>query len=90
MSMSKKDYETLANVIRPQYGTPQQGLFTEERMRTLDSLVDSLADALERDNPQFLRDRFLTAATPVWHREDRGLEKPERSGPVRRPTPGGF
>lgn len=90
MSMSKKDYEVIASILRANYNGPKGDVGVH---RTMDRLVDSMMDAFKRDNVRFQKDRFLDAATPNWHREARGLPPMKRTvGRVhaQRPMPEGF
>ena len=80
MSMSKKDYENIAARLRSLYGShPKPTLGPSEqktRIKTLDKVVDELADLMQEDNPRFMKHRFMLAATPSWHQVSRGLAVP--------------
>ena len=54
--MQKRHFDLIANVLRDQHANPE--------------LVRAFARALATQNPQFKRDRFITAATSDAPRED--------------------
>lgn len=56
MSMTKKDYELLAEVLNNCYEAKQ-----ECNTATVTLVAEVLADHLQLDNPRFDRNRFLTA-----------------------------
>lgn len=78
--MSKKDYEIIAATMKKQYGShPKPSLLGNEqkvRIAVLDKVVDALADEMQKDNPRFMKHRFLLACTPSWHQVGRGLATP--------------
>lgn len=94
--MSKKDYEVIAAIARSHYEYAA-GVKPESAkapmLKWMDSMVDSMADAFKRDNVRFQKDLFLDAATPGWHRADRGMTKMKRSVTrvhAQRPQPRGI
>jgi hypothetical protein len=61
--MTRKDYIAIAKTIadeRP-YILRENKLLDREVSATLDSVAMNLAEMLQRDNPRFDRDKFLTA-----------------------------
>ncbi len=54
-SMTRKDYELIAGVMRRLY------LGHDDWQRTLPQVASALADALQSTNPQFDRVRFIAA-----------------------------
>ena len=56
-TMTRKDYVLISDVIRNTYVT----LLGPKNRAGLEMLATSLADALQRDNPQFDKKRFLAA-----------------------------
>lgn len=82
MSMSKKDYEVIAAILRTNYNVTRHedgDILDPDGVKMLDRIADSMADAFKRDNVRFQRDLFLDAVTPGWHRADRGMPKMKRS-----------
>lgn len=61
--MTKKDYVAISSLLNEQ-------LETNKRLsRVADAVADlaeRFADHFEKDNPNFDRERFLTAAIPKW------------------------
>ncbi len=51
-NMSRQHYEFIADVMGPLVGWP--------------SHLHAIADALEKTNPKFNRDRFINRATKKW------------------------
>lgn len=61
MSMTKTDYELIAEVFSDQIKTWRNVHGNNERALSMEILADALADKLKADNKQFKRDRFLEA-----------------------------
>lgn len=60
--MTRKDYERIASIINETRDTVIPG--GEHRMysdSTLYNLADRMADELQRENPKFNRERFISA-----------------------------
>lgn len=64
MSMTKKDYELIANVLSEQAFQAVTYTVTAARknkVNTVKTTILALANALAAENPRFNRDRFLEA-----------------------------
>lgn len=64
MSMTKKDYELLANTIkheRMNWKDNSGPVYGNEAVKALGQFAGHLADHLSRENERFDRDRFLSA-----------------------------
>jgi hypothetical protein len=57
--MTKKDYELIADALSEAYSESPEW----QHMRAVYVAIERVASALERDNPNFKRGRFLSAAT---------------------------
>jgi len=61
MSMSSKDYESIAKVITAEYASiPESSRIWYIHHGTIKRIVISLSDAFAKDNPRFLPHVFLT------------------------------
>lgn len=61
--MSRKDYELIAAALREQVDAwpASGGEVVNLVIAVLVNTIESFADALEKDNPRFNRERFLSA-----------------------------
>jgi hypothetical protein len=67
MSMSKKDYVAIAAAVNDKYAPifAQDNPSDQSAAVGIRVIVRAVADALQRDNPRFDRQRFLLAAIGV-------------------------
>ena len=59
--MSKKDYLKFAKMIHDQFENNRNSAGSPEVLETIQNTAVKIADILQEDNPNFNRDRFLTA-----------------------------
>lgn len=61
MSMTKKDYELIANTIKSTLGTYGGTVSHNNCKYAINDLALAIANELKLDNPKFDRDKFLAA-----------------------------
>lgn len=59
--MTKKDYELIANEINKDFYTWRRPSIIEKE--GMFAIINAVANALEKDNPRFDRERFIEACT---------------------------
>ena len=60
--MTKKDYARIANAINKEATSIRLFADTQNKLIGMQSVANSIADALASDNPAFNRAKFLVAA----------------------------
>jgi len=60
--MTKKDYILIASVLKESKSFPIEIRETNKKIITINDLIsEKMADVLQKENPRFNREKFLTA-----------------------------